>query len=161
MKKQVILIMTTNVGAESMSRNSMGFTQQDHSRDNTEMMKRVFTPEFRNRLDAIIHFNPLDKSVIVSVVDKFLVELQAQLDDKKVVLEIDHEVRDYLANKGYDRFMGARPMNRLIQDEIKKPLANMILFGDLVNGGIVSVSLNAGKDAIELVTIGATEPDGA
>ncbi len=159
--KQVILIMTTNVGAESMSRNSMGFTQQDHSRDNTEMMKRVFTPEFRNRLDAIIHFNPLDKSVIVSVVDKFLVELQAQLDDKKVVLEIDHEVRDYLANKGYDRFMGARPMNRLIQDEIKKPLANMILFGDLVNGGTVSVRLNADKDAIELVTIGATEPDGA
>ncbi|WP_442968858.1 ATP-dependent Clp protease ATP-binding subunit ClpA [Psychrobacter sp. S4(2024)] len=139
--KQVIVIMTTNVGAESISRSSMGFTQQDHSRDNTESLKRVFTPEFRNRLDAIIQFNPLDTSVVVSVVDKFLVELQVQLDDKQVTLEIDDEVRDYLAAKGYDRLMGARPMQRLIQDEIKKPLANMILFGDLVNGGVVHLTL--------------------
>ncbi|WP_201583259.1 AAA family ATPase [Psychrobacter immobilis] len=139
--KQVIVIMTTNVGADSISRSSMGFTQQDHSRDNTESLKRVFTPEFRNRLDAIIQFNPLDTSVVVSVVDKFLVELQVQLDDKQVTLEIDDEVRDYLANKGYDRLMGARPMQRLIQDEIKKPLASMILFGDLVNGGVVHLTL--------------------
>ncbi|WP_201534477.1 ATP-dependent Clp protease ATP-binding subunit ClpA [Psychrobacter immobilis] len=139
--KQVIVIMTTNVGADSISRSSMGFTQQDHSRDNTESLKRVFTPEFRNRLDAIIQFNPLDTSVVVSVVDKFLVELQVQLDDKKVTLEIDDEVRDYLAKKGYDRLMGARPMQRLIQDEIKKPLASMILFGDLVNGGVVHLTL--------------------
>ena len=151
--KQVILIMTTNVGADSISRNSMGFTKQDHSRDNSEAMKRMFTPEFRNRLDAIIQFNPLDQNVIVSVVDKFLVELQAQLDDKKVVLEIDDEVRNYLAEKGYDRLMGARPMNRLIQDEIKKPLAEQILFGDLVNGGTVSIRMNADKTAIELVPI--------
>ena len=141
--KQVIVIMTTNVGADSISRSSMGFTQQDHSRDNTESLKRVFTPEFRNRLDAIIQFNPLDASVVISVVDKFLVELQAQLDDKKVTLEIDDEVRDYLAEKGYDRLMGARPMQRLIQDEIKKPLAGMILFGDLVNGGVVHLTLEA------------------
>ncbi|MGP4714514.1 MULTISPECIES: ATP-dependent Clp protease ATP-binding subunit ClpA [unclassified Psychrobacter] len=139
--KQVIVIMTTNVGADSISRSSMGFTQQDHSRDNNEALKRVFTPEFRNRLDAIIQFNALDTSVVVSVVDKFLVELQAQLDDKQVTLEIDDEVRDYLAQKGYDRLMGARPMQRLIQDEIKKPLASMILFGDLVNGGVVQLSL--------------------
>ena len=139
--KQVIVIMTTNVGADSISRSSMGFTQQDHSRDNTESLKRVFTPEFRNRLDAIIQFNPLDTSVVVSVVDKFLVELQVQLDDKQVTLEIDDEVRDYLADKGYDRLMGARPMQRLIQDEIKKPLAGMILFGDLVNGGVVHLTL--------------------
>ena len=139
--KQVIVIMTTNVGADSISRSSMGFTQQDHSRDNTEALKRVFTPEFRNRLDAIIQFNPLDTSVVVSVVDKFLVELQVQLDDKQVTLEIDDEVRDYLADKGYDRLMGARPMQRLIQDEIKKPLASMILFGDLVNGGVVHLTL--------------------
>ncbi len=139
--KQVIVIMTTNVGADSISRSSMGFTQQDHSRDNTESLKRVFTPEFRNRLDAIIQFNPLDTSVVVSVVDKFLVELQVQLDDKQVTLEIDDEVRDYLAYKGYDRLMGARPMQRLIQDEIKKPLASMILFGDLVNGGVVHLTL--------------------
>ena len=146
--KQVIVIMTTNVGAESISRSSMGFTQQDHSRDNTEALKRVFTPEFRNRLDAIIQFNALDTSVVVSVVDKFLVELQVQLDDKQVTLEIDDEVRDYLAEKGYDRLMGARPMQRLIQDEIKKPLASMILFGDLVNGGIVHLSLEP-KEANE------------
>ncbi len=139
--KQVIVIMTTNVGADSISRSSMGFTQQDHSRDNTESLKRVFTPEFRNRLDAIIQFNSLDTSVVVSVVDKFLVELQVQLDDKQVTLEIDDEVRDYLANKGYDRLMGARPMQRLIQDEIKKSLASMILFGDLVNGGVVHLTL--------------------
>ena len=139
--KQVIVIMTTNVGADSISRSSMGFTHQDHSRDNTEALKRVFTPEFRNRLDAIIQFNPLDTSVVVSVVDKFLVELQVQLDDKQVTLEIDDEVRDYLAKKGYDRLMGARPMQRLIQDEIKKPLASMILFGDLVNGGVVHLTL--------------------
>lgn len=139
--KQVILIMTTNVGAESISRASMGFTHQDHSKDNNESLKRVFTPEFRNRLDAIIHFNPLDDKVIISIVDKFLVELQAQLDDKQVVLEIDDDVRTYLSKKGYDRLMGARPMQRLIQDEIKKPLANMILFGELVQGGTVKVSL--------------------
>jgi len=139
--KQVIVIMTTNVGADSISRSSMGFTQQDHSRDNTESLKRVFTPEFRNRLDATIQFNSLDTSVVVSVVDKFLVELQVQLDDKQVTLEIDDEVRDYLAVKGYDRLMGARPMQRLIQDEIKKPLASMILFGDLVNGGVVHLTL--------------------
>jgi len=147
--KQVIVIMTTNVGAESMSRSSMGFTHQDHSRDNTESLNRVFTPEFRNRLDAIIQFNPLDPSVVVSVVDKFLVELQAQLDDKQVMLEIDDEVRDYLAAKGYDRLMGARPMQRLIQDEIKKPLASMILFGDLADGGTVHVTLQTKEDAAE------------
>jgi len=146
--KQVIVIMTTNVGAESISRSSMGFTQQDHSRDNTEALKRVFTPEFRNRLDAMIQFNALDTSVVVSVVDKFLVELQVQLYDKQVTLEIDDEVRDYLAEKGYDRLMGARPMQRLIQDEIKKPLASMILFGDLVNGGVVHLSLEP-KEANE------------
>lgn len=157
--KQVILIMTTNVGADSISRNSMGFTKQDHSRDNSEAMKRMFTPEFRNRLDTIIQFNPLDQNVIVSVVDKFLVELQAQLDDKKVVLEIDDEVRNYLAEKGYDRLMGARPMNRLIQDEIKKPLAEQILFGDLVNGGTVSIRMNADKTAIELVPIDEKQVD--
>lgn len=147
--KQVILIMTTNVGADSMSRASMGFTHQDHSKDNSEALKRVFTPEFRNRLDAIIQFNPLDPSIVVSVVDKFLVELQAQLDDKQVMLEIDDEVRDYLAAKGYDRLMGARPMQRLIQDEIKKPLASMILFGDLADGGTVHVTLQTTEDESE------------
>ncbi|MEK6219974.1 MAG: ATP-dependent Clp protease ATP-binding subunit ClpA [Psychrobacter cryohalolentis] len=159
--KQVIVIMTTNVGAESISRSSMGFTQQDHSRDNTESLKRVFTPEFRNRLDAIIQFNPLDTSVVVSVVDKFLVELQVQLDDKQVTLEIDDEVRDYLAAKGYDRLMGARPMQRLIQDEIKKPLANMILFGDLVNGGVVHLTLEPEASDGETVKLDKSSDKGS
>ena len=151
--KQVIIIMTTNVGAESISRSSMGFTEQDHSRDNNESLKRVFSPEFRNRLDAIIQFNPLDTSIVVSVVDKFLVELQVQLDDKQVTLEIDDDVREYLADKGYDRLMGARPMQRLIQDEIKKPLANMILFGDLVHGGVVHLTLEPTDTDTDSVSI--------
>lgn len=151
--KQVIVIMTTNVGADSISRSSMGFTQQDHSLDNNESLKRVFSPEFRNRLDAIIQFNPLDTSIVISVVDKFLVELQVQLDDKQVTLEIDDDVRDYLAEKGYDRLMGARPMQRLIQDEIKKPLAGMILFGDLVNGGVVHLTLEPKESDSEALSI--------
>lgn len=140
--KQVILIMTTNVGAESISRASMGFTYQDHSADNADALKRTFTPEFRNRLDAIVNFAPLDESVITSVVDKFIIELQAQLDDKNVVIEIDDEARAYLAKKGYDKLMGARPMGRLIQNEIKKVLAEMILFGGLVDGGVVQISVD-------------------
>ena len=147
--KHVVLIMTTNVGAEHMSRASMGFTQQDHSKDNTEALNRAFTPEFRNRLDAIVQFAPLNDKVILSVVDKFLVELQTQLDDKQVTLEMNDDVRAYLAEKGYDRLMGARPMQRLLQNEIKKPLANMILFGRLSSGGTVRLSLlpdNAGAD---------------
>ncbi|WP_323842714.1 ATP-dependent Clp protease ATP-binding subunit ClpA [Moraxella sp. Pampa] len=143
--KQVILIMTTNVGAQSISRASMGFTHQDHSTDNFDALKRTFTPEFRNRLDAVISFAPLDERVMALVVDKFIVELQTQLDDKNVVLEIGDEVRDYLAKKGHDRLMGARPMARLIQNEIKKPLAELILFGELVNGGVVQVLLNDGN----------------
>lgn len=143
--KQVILIMTTNVGAQSISRASMGFTHQDHSTDNFDALKRTFTPEFRNRLDAVISFAPLDERVMALVVDKFIVELQTQLDDKNVVLEIGDEVRDYLAKKGHDRLMGARPMARLIQNEIKKPLAELILFGELVNGGVVQVLLNDGR----------------
>lgn len=140
--RQVILIMTTNVGAESISRASMGFTHQYHSADNADALKRTFTPEFRNRLDAIVNFAPLDESVITSVVDKFIIELQAQLDDKNVVIEIDDEARAYLAKKGYDKLMGARPMGRLIQNEIKKVLAEMILFGELVDGGVVQISVD-------------------
>lgn len=155
--KQVIVIMTTNVGAESISRSSMGFTEQDHSRDNNDSLKRVFSPEFRNRLDAIIHFNPLDSSIVVSVVDKFLVELQVQLDDKQVTLEIDDEVREYLAEKGYDRLMGARPMQRLIQDEIKKPLASMILFGELVNGGVVHLTLEPKDEVTDTGSVSLTK----
>ncbi|NQZ31971.1 MAG: ATP-dependent Clp protease ATP-binding subunit ClpA [Oceanospirillaceae bacterium] len=141
--RNVILVMTTNAGAEDISRRSMGFTHQDHSSDGLEAIKKLFTPEFRNRLDATIQFNSLSTDVIAGVVDKFLTELQAQLDDKKVVLNVDDSARAWFAEKGYDEHMGARPMKRLIQDALKKPLAEMILFGDLAeNGGEVEVSLD-------------------
>ncbi|MDF3029466.1 MAG: clpA [Moraxellaceae bacterium] len=140
--RNVILVMTTNAGADMTSRSSIGFTQQDHSTDGLEVMKKMFTPEFRNRLDAIIQFKPLDTVVIASVVDKFLVELQAQLDDKHVVLDVDTEARTWLAQHGYDQMMGARPMARLIQEELKKPLAEKILFGELAeHGGHVHVTV--------------------
>ncbi|MDQ8935819.1 ATP-dependent Clp protease ATP-binding subunit ClpA [Acinetobacter rudis] len=140
--RNVIIVLTTNIGAESISRSSIGFTEQDNSKDNQEAMKRAFSPEFRNRLDAIIQFKALPMSVIESVVDKFLTELQAQLDDKKVVLDVDQEARDWLAENGYDRNMGARPMQRLIQEHLKKPLAEMILFGELADhGGNVAVTV--------------------
>lgn len=133
--RNVIVVMTTNAGAESMTRASIGFTQQDHSTDGAEIMKRMFTPEFRNRLDAIIQFHALDHVIIAGVVDKFLVELQAQLDDKRVVIEVDELARKWLAEHGYDKHMGARPMARLIQENLKKPLAEKILFGELADGG--------------------------
>ena len=138
--RNVVLIMTTNAGAQDMSRASMGFNTQDHTSDGAEIIKKTFSPEFRNRLDAIIPFNPLDIDVIKTVVDKFLVELQAQLDEKKVQLEVSEQARDWIADKGYDKTMGARPMQRLIQENIKKPLAEEILFGQFSSrGGIVYV----------------------
>ncbi len=149
--RHVVLIMTTNAGAENMSRSSMGFTVQDHSTDNTDAMKRLFSPEFRNRLDAVIQFKPLPISIVDSVVDKFLTELQAQLDDKKVVLEVEPEARTWLAERGYDRLLGARPLARVIQDELKKPLAEKILFGELAEqGGIVRVQVRPDGTGLEL-----------
>jgi ATP-dependent Clp protease ATP-binding subunit ClpA len=140
--RNVVLIMTTNAGAESLSRKSIGFTEQDHTSDGMEAVNRMFTPEFRNRLDSIVQFGPLPESVVLTVVDKFLVELQSQLDDKKVVLEASEEARKWLVEKGYDKHMGARPMARIIQEHIKKPLAELVLFGDLAShGGVVHVSV--------------------
>ncbi len=139
--REVILIMTTNVGADSISRESMGFTRQNHSGDNTEAMKRTFSPEFRNRLDAIVQFAPLDDDVIEQVADKFLAQLQDLLTQKNVKLIVSDAAKAYLCNKGYDKVMGARPMARLIDDEIKKPLAQELLFGCLANGGTVTVGL--------------------
>ncbi len=144
--KNVVIIMTTNAGAQDMSRASMGFKTQDHASDTIEKIKKIFSPEFRNRLDAIIQFNPLHTEVIRTVVDKFLVELQAQLDEKKIQIEVSEEARDWLVENGYDKNMGARPMQRLIQEAIKKPLAQEILFGKLSkNGGIVYVDLSKNK----------------
>ena len=134
--------MTTNSGAQEMARESMGFQKQDNSTDGTEVIKKTFSPEFRNRLDAIVPFDPLGKEVIHTVLDKFLTELQAQLDEKKVTLEVEKDAREWLAENGYDAKLGARPMQRLIQDKIKKNLAESILFGDLSSsGGVVTVKV--------------------
>jgi len=150
--RNVVLIMTSNAGAESISRRSIGFTTQDHSTDGIEAVNKMFTPEFRNRLDSIIQFAPLDESIILTVVDKFLVELQAQLDDKSVLLEVDDEARAWLLEKGYDRNMGARPMARVIQENLKKPLAELVLFGELsAKGGTVSVGVGENGLTLEVV----------
>ncbi|MGH1485932.1 MAG: ATP-dependent Clp protease ATP-binding subunit ClpA [Cellvibrionaceae bacterium] len=139
--RNVILIMTTNAGAEEMSRSSIGFSRQDHSTDGMEALKKVFTPEFRNRLDGTIQFSALSLDVVKTVVDKFLVQLQSQLDEKHVVLDIQSDARAWLAEHGYDAKMGARPMARLIQEKLKKPLAEMVLFGELASGGTVKISV--------------------
>ncbi|WMP17515.1 ATP-dependent Clp protease ATP-binding subunit ClpA [Thiothrix lacustris] len=148
--RNVILIMTSNAGAENISRKSLGFTIQDHVLDATEAVNRTFSPEFRNRLDAVIQFNPLTAEVVASVVDKFVIKLEAQLEPKKVVLVVDEAARRWLATKGYDRLMGARPMERVIQEHIKKPLADAILFGELSQGGRVEVSADDEGLVIEM-----------
>jgi len=155
--RNVVVVMTTNAGADRISRPTMGFTSQDHSSDAMEVIKRTFSPEFRNRLDAIIQFNSLDGKTIQNVVDKFLVELQAQLDGKKVFLDVDASAREWFAERGYDKIMGARPMERLIQEKIKKPLAEELLFGKLVQGGHVIVSEDADDIKIEIMQETATE----
>ena len=139
--RNVVLIMTTNAGAHEMGRPSIGFAEQDNSSDGMEVIRRMFTPEFRNRLDAIVQFSALNIEVVKTVVDKFLTELQAQLDEKRVTLEVDEEAREWLAREGYDEKMGARPMQRLIQEKIKRQLAEDLLFGDLVSGGTVHVGI--------------------
>ncbi len=146
--RNVILIMTTNAGAETASRASIGFTMQDHSTDAMEVIKKTFSPEFRNRLDTIIQFGRLSHEVIKSIVDKFLTELQAQLEDKRVQLDVSNAARGWLAERGYDVQMGARPMARLIQDKIKRPLAEEILFGELAeHGGVVHIDV-AGDELV-------------
>jgi ATP-dependent Clp protease ATP-binding subunit ClpA len=147
--RNVILVMTTNAGADTISRRSIGFTEQDSSTDGLEAINRMFTPEFRNRLDSIIQFEPLDTGVILTVVDKFLTELQGQLDEKRVTLVVDEDSRRWLVEKGYDVTMGARPMERIIQESIKKPLAEMVLFGELSKkGGTAHVSLDEENDKL-------------
>lgn len=151
--RNVVLVMTTNAGAQEMSRPSIGFAEQDNSTDGMEVIKRMFTPEFRNRLDAIVQFSALSVEVVKTVVDKFLTELQAQLDEKRVTLEVDDAAREWLAREGYDEKMGARPMQRLIQEKIKRQLAEDLLFGDLANGGgVVRVGVEAGELSIEIHT---------
>ena len=146
--RNVVLVMTTNAGVRETERKSIGLIHQDNSTDAMEEIKKIFTPEFRNRLDNIIWFDHLSTEVIHQVVDKFIVELQVQLDQKGVSLEVTQEARNWLAEKGYDRAMGARPMSRVIQDNLKKPLANELLFGSLVDGGQVTVALDKEKNEL-------------
>lgn len=153
--RNVILVMTTNAGVAETVKQSIGMIQQDHSHDAMAEIKKVFTPEFRNRLDHIIWFNSLDERVIHQVVDKFIVELQVQLDARGVSLEVSEDARHWLAIKGYDRDMGARPMGRVIQDKLKKPLANELLFGSLVDGGTVKVDLS--DDQLTFKYLGSRE----
>ncbi|WP_296810986.1 ATP-dependent Clp protease ATP-binding subunit ClpA [Thiocapsa sp.] len=148
--RNVVLVMTTNAGAEETARRSIGFTEQDHSTDGIEALKRYFTPEFRNRLDAVVQFGSLSEETIRSVVDKFVFELEQQLEEKKVSLTIDADARAWLAEKGYDPKMGARPMARVIQNHIKKPLANELLFGDLITGGNVRIHVQGDTLAFDI-----------
>ncbi len=143
--RNVIIVMTTNAGAMEIARSSMGFAEQDHSADDLEVIKKLFTPEFRNRLDSIIRFQSLDQDAILLVVDKFLIELQEQLSQKQIELKVNRRAKVWLSEKGFDRAMGARPMARVIQEHIKRPLANEILFGALTGGGIVELSVKAGQ----------------
>ncbi|MFA8646253.1 ATP-dependent Clp protease ATP-binding subunit ClpA [Xanthomonas campestris] len=153
--KNVILVMTTNAGATQASRRSIGFTKQDHSTDAMESIRRGFTPEFRNRLDAIVQFQPLGFDHILRVVDKFIIELEMLLQEKHVSLSATPTARDWLAQHGFDPLMGARPMSRVIQEKIKRPLADELLFGKLVEGGRVNIDVKDG----ELVVGAHPEPE--
>ncbi len=139
--RNVVLVMTTNAGAQEISRASIGFTQQDHSSDGMAIIKKQFSPEFRNRLDSIIQFSPLDTHSIVRVVDKLVVELEGKLGGSNVTLELDDAAREWIAERGYDPKMGARPMARIIQEHIKRPLAEELLFGSLSDGGHVRITV--------------------
>jgi len=146
--RNVILVLTTNAGASDLQKSSIGFHKQSKKTDYMEAIKRTFSPEFRNRLDATLWFNPLDKQVICSVVDKFIVELQSQLDEKGVSLEVTQPARNWLAEIGFDEQMGARPMARVMREKIKQELAEELLFGRLANGGQVSVGFDAKKEKL-------------
>ena len=148
--RNVIVVMTTNAGAESLQRRAIGFKDSKESGDEMADIKRMFTPEFRNRLDAIISFKALDEEIILRVVDKFLMQLEEQLHEKKVDIIFDEGLRTYLAKKGFDPTMGARPMARLIQDMIRRALADELLFGRLVGGGKVTVELD-GENKVRLL----------
>jgi ATP-dependent Clp protease ATP-binding subunit ClpA len=150
--RNVIIVLTTNAGAQEMSRSSIGFTEQDHASDGMEAIRRLFSPEFRNRLDGIIEFQALDAKTISRVVDKLVVELEAQLQDRLVTLELDDDAREWIAGKGYDPKMGARLMARVIQEHIKRPLAEELLFGSLVGGGHIRVRLDVAANKLVLET---------
>jgi ATP-dependent Clp protease ATP-binding subunit ClpA len=157
--RHVIIVMTTNAGAQEMSRPSIGFMHADNSSDGMEAIRRLFTPEFRNRLDAVIQFAPLDRATIERVVDKLIVEVETQLEQKGVQLSVDDAARLWIAQKGYDPKMGARPMARVIQEHIKRPLAEELLFGRLASGGQVQVSVSADGTKLEFECTAAQLPE--
>ncbi len=158
--RNIILVMTSNAGAENISRSSMGFTKQDHSLDTMKAIEKVFTPEFRNRLDGVIQFKSLDETVIISIVDKFLIRLEAQLNEKNVTLIVDDKAKRWLAKTGYDPIMGARPMERLIQEKLKKEMAEELLFGKLSKGG-GTVRVTEKADALSLSFEASKEKESA
>jgi ATP-dependent Clp protease ATP-binding subunit ClpA len=156
--RNVILIMTTNAGAADLARSAYGFTRAKREGDDQEAINKLFAPEFRNRLDATISFGHLPKSVVARVVDKFVLQLEAQLADRNVTIELSDEAREWLVENGYDEAMGARPMARLIQQTIKTPLADEVLFGRLKNGGAVRVVVVQSETGIKV--LGLEFPDG-
>jgi len=155
--RNVIIVMTTNAGAADMARASIGFTQQDNTTDGMEAIKKLFSPEFRNRLDAVIQFNGLDETTIQRVVDKLLVELETQLEGKRVSVQLDDAARRWIAKTGYDPKMGARPMARVIQENIKRPLAEELLFGKLTGGGTVRITVKPDDSGLVLDCSSASE----
>ena len=157
--RNVIIVMTTNAGAQEMSRASIGFTEQDHAPDGMDAIRKMFSPEFRNRLDTVIQFKSLDKDTVSRVVDKLVVELEAQLQDKLVTLELDDDAREWIARRGYYPKMGARPMARVIQEHVKRPMAEELLFGSLTGGGHIRVRLDTENDRLVLEIDPAEAPE--
>jgi ATP-dependent Clp protease ATP-binding subunit ClpA len=156
--RNVILVMTTNAGAVDMSKRSIGFTDTDARPDGMEAIRRQFTPEFRNRLDAVIQFDPLSRDVILQVVDKFVMELENQLADRNIHVEVSPEAREWLARHGFDPAMGARPMKRVIQEHVKRPLADELLFGELgEQGGTLRIDVDDAGEGIKLDFSAAAE----
>ena len=149
--RNVILIMTTNVGAMDLSKQTIGFNKTRTENDNNESINKLFTPEFRNRIDSIIHFDHLSKKIVLAIVDKFIIEVEAQLEDRGVSLSINEEAKEYLSNKGYDEIYGARELGRVIQEEVKKPMAEELIFGSLVKGGHVEIYIKDKKIAFNFL----------
>jgi ATP-dependent Clp protease ATP-binding subunit ClpA len=156
--RNVILIMTTNAGAQDLAKAAFGFHRTKREGDDKEAIDKLFAPEFRNRLDAVVPFGRLPEQVIAQVVDKFILQLEAQLADRNVTIELTDEARAWLVKNGYDEAMGARPMARVIQSEIKTPLADEVLFGRLKNGGVVRVVVTVGESGAK--KLGFVYPDG-
>ena len=157
--RNVILIMTTNAGASDLAKEAVGFGRTERSGDDTEAINRMFSPEFRNRLDAIIPFAGLSKEIISRVVEKFIMQLEVQLGDRNVSIEISEEARSWIGSKGYDKNFGARPLARVVQEYVKKPLAEELLFGRLNGGGLVNIDIRDGELSFDYANTKARDSD--